>query len=144
MNAFLLLLGRKERWGGGSSQPPWLRSITRESRPRAPCGGSGDGGEPTGSPRVTATLPPKATPPRPPSFGDTQHAAGMGRGARGPPHPAPSLSVTWLVAPPWHRGAGGPARRLRKIKSFSEGRGDTRAPVIGNTSVTAWKVISAT
>lgn len=59
-------------------------------------------------------------------------------------HLGTSSSVFWLVAPLQHRGAGGAAWWLRKIKCFSEGRVDTHAPVDGNTSVTTWKVIFAT
>lgn len=67
---------------------------------------------------------------------------GMGGVQRTPLGASPL--VPWLLVPPQQHGAGGAAQRLRKIKSFSEGRGDTRTPVIGNTSATAWKVIFAT
>lgn len=59
-----------------------------------------------------------------------------GLGGERPPGASPV--VAWLVAPLWQRRAGGAARQLRKIELFSEGRGDTHTPVIGNTSVTAW------
>lgn len=59
-------------------------------------------------------------------------------------HLGTSSLVLWLVASSQHRGAGGAAWWLRKIKWFSEGRVDTHAPVIGSTYVTTWKVIFAT